>query len=402
MELVSVTNRTRGSPSTRAACVAVVLCALAFLGASALLDRLLPRPGGSALSTKLDVLGERFAAQALARTGTRSDAYDLLFVGSSAVFRHVDPALFDELTAAGGRPTRSYNLGVAAMEGLETLYALKRVLELDRGTLRWIVLDARTQGHALSGDNHLTARVAAWHDLPTTWLAASLVVQSPQPVAWKVDQLRRHLVAALYRLGNVGRLRDVLEPLLTGNPESRADATRERAANQAMERGRALDGFSPLDWAIGRATPSQRRDLYERRQAWVQESAELLDALTGQRAHTRPLLTMDGSIREDQELTAAEQTLLRQLVATVEERGIRVVFLNCPDVRQLGYLERAGLALGIVPGLLDTDDPERYPALFRTKFRFDRDHLNEQGAAIYTRVLAGLFLRYIRAEDHRP
>lgn len=372
---------------------AVLVCAAAFTGVSTLLDRALPRPAGSALSTKLDYLEEQLT--------TPGGGYDVLFVGSSSVFRHVDPGLFDQLTAADGSPTRSYNLGVAAMTGLETLFALRRVLELDTGSLRWILLDARHQGHALAGENHLTARVAAWHDLPTSWLAARLVWQSPEPLGWKLDQLRRHAVAFCYRLGNVGRLRELIEPQLIGNPESRADAAAEVATNQAMERGRALDGYSPLDWAIQLATPSQKLDLYERRQAWQNEAAEVLAALAGQRAVTRPLLTVDGSVREDQELTSAERELLRQLVATAEQRGIRVAFLTSPDVRQMGYLEQAGLAAGLIPGLLDLDDPEQYPALFLAKYRFDRDHLDEAGAAIYTRILARQFLRHAWVREHR-
>ncbi len=389
MDLVSATHRARGRPSLPAAVGSVLLGALAFLVTGALLRAVLPPPPETPLETKLDHLREH-------------RGYDVLFVGSSSVYRHVDPALFDELTAAAGRPTRSYNLGVPAMSGLETLHALRRVLDLDLPELRWVVLDARHPGYMLAGENHLTSRVASWHDLPTTWWAVRLVADAPETVAWKLDQLRRHLTAFAYRTGNVGRLRELLEPRLEGNPQSRAEHDAEAEANRVMERGRAGDGFAPLDWAMGQATALQQRFLYERRMGWEAEADEMLAGVEAARAGGWPLLDYQGEPRAVQELTEAERDLLRTLVATAEQRGVSVVFLNAPDVRQKEFFVRAGLRDGVVPGLLDTDDPELYPALFHRRNRFDRDHLNEAGAALYTRVLAQRFLVHERTAGGRP
>ena len=387
MELVSEKNRERGTASGGGRVLAVALCLASFLGAAALLDAALPRPDDSALTTKLDVL-----------EGSQRDV-ELLFVGSSTVYRHVDPALFERVLLQRGHPMRTYNMGVPAMAGLETLFALERILDLDLPDLKWIVLDAHQQGHVLAGDNHLTARVAWWHDLPTALLACRMVWQSEQPLAWRLDQLRRHVVAFCYRLGNVGRLRELIEPVVTGNPSHRADQRAEREADRVMERGRAGDGFAPLEWAFANANGLQRSFLVERRAAWEKETHALLSGLGQARALGWPLRRHDGELRDDQTLTPAEQELLSRMIERIRARDIRLVFLNSPDVRQIAYLLRGGQRSGLVDAVLDLDDPEAYPTLFKARHRFDRDHLNEAGAQLYTRALAELFVRHLEAQD---
>ncbi len=389
MELVSPERHGGVHPSPgqslkRAAC-SLALGVGAFLVVSIALRTGLPPLPESALATKL--------------AAVRPGDIDLLFVGSSSVYRHVDPALFDTLTSEAGEPTHSYNFGVPAMETLESLYALRSLLSQDalRENLEWVVLDARQAGYSLAGNNHLTARVAQWHDLQTTWLAVRLVFESSEPWEWKLEQVWRHGFAALLRLGNVGRLQELLSSTLSGNAHSRAGVTQERASVRRMERGRNDDGFAPLDWAAGQADPLQQRFLYERQLSWEAESERLLAQLDrAPEGRPRRLLTQAGTARKDQRLTQAEQDLLHDIVNELQSRGIQVLFMNSPDVRQREFFARAGLDAGLIPELLDTDRPDLYPALFRNSTRFDRDHLNEQGAEVYTRVLAQEFLKAVK------
>jgi hypothetical protein len=383
MELVSATQRAGSHLSLVGALLATSLGVCGFLGMGAALRRALPRPAPSSLSNQLALLEGR------------KDEIDVLFVGSSKVFRHVDPALFDELMAKSGRRTRSFNLGVPAMGGVETLFALREALAMEPGRLRWVLLDLRDPGHVLSGDNHLTERVAAWHDGPGACLAARMALESEEPWAWRLDQFRRHVVAFCYRLGNVGRLRVLTERWVEGTAELRRQARARREAGAVLDRGPALNGFAALDWAYPRATAFQRQMLDERRQAWLAQRADVLDKIPARRAEGWPLLRHDASRRDSPELTAGEQQLFQEITALVHEHGLSLAFMTHPDTRQIEYYQRAGERLGLVRDVLDLDDPQRHPELFEADAFYDRGHLGERGAALYTRALAARFAAHL-------
>ena len=52
------------------------------------------------------------------------DDYDTFLVGSSRTYRQIIPELFDELMAAGGHPTHTFNLGFDGMRPPEDSYVL--------------------------------------------------------------------------------------------------------------------------------------------------------------------------------------------------------------------------------------------------------------------------------------
>ncbi|MES2570644.1 MAG: hypothetical protein V4710_11400, partial [Verrucomicrobiota bacterium] len=54
-------------------------------------------------------------SEKLAYFARHRDEYDTLFIGSSRVYRQIDPALFDQVTREAGVPTRSFNLGIDSM-----------------------------------------------------------------------------------------------------------------------------------------------------------------------------------------------------------------------------------------------------------------------------------------------
>lgn len=68
-------------------------------------------------------------AERLSEFRKAADSYDVLFFGSSRVFRGIDPKVFDAEMAERGHPLRSYNLGFPAMRPHELNALLRRVLQ---------------------------------------------------------------------------------------------------------------------------------------------------------------------------------------------------------------------------------------------------------------------------------
>ena len=50
--------------------------------------------------------------------------------------------------------------------------------------------------------------------------------------------------------------------------------------------------------------------------------------------------------------------------------------------------------------LLDLDDATRYPQLFDPPHRFETIHLNEAGAQVFTKLLAGYLGAHLTTDDH--
>ncbi|MHC4384587.1 MAG: hypothetical protein ACYS0J_17355, partial [Planctomycetota bacterium] len=101
--LVRTSDPPRRLVSPAAAVIHVVLFLIAFVGTCHLLGAMLPQSPHSTVSLKLDHFAEH------------KDEYDTIFLGSSHVYRGIDPEAFDRETAALGFPTRSFNFGAAGM-----------------------------------------------------------------------------------------------------------------------------------------------------------------------------------------------------------------------------------------------------------------------------------------------
>jgi hypothetical protein len=80
------------------------------------------------------------------------------------------------------------------------------------------------------------------------------------------------------------------------------------------------------------------------------------------------------------------------LLERLQARGIAVVVLRTPQIAHSPYaLSFAGqyrLHCSAGPPLLDFGSPRNYPKLFAPANRIDVDHLNRQGAAIFSEALA--------------
>ena len=189
------------SRSTATVCL-LVFC-VAFLITARLISPHLP-PTKSALTATL----ANFAKQ--------KDEVDLLFIGPSLVYCHLDPEVFDEVAAQSGLPIRSYNLGLPAMSVLEMYYALQRVREMQPERLKWVVLTTDVD-LKLAKEQVLTDRIVSWHDDEIMALAAALVWESEDDLRRRCKTLWRHLRAYCYETWNFGKLARLHQTVMRQN-----------------------------------------------------------------------------------------------------------------------------------------------------------------------------------------
>jgi hypothetical protein len=320
------------------------LCLLAvggFLGMAALLHRALPNAVPE-VTPKLDYLKAH-----------RAD-YDTLFVGSSRVYHGITPKVFDAVTAAAGKPTHTFNLGINGMQPPESLYVLRKALALRLPHLQRVFLEIATVGPA-PDPNNLTMRDIHWRDndallngLRRAFLNANLHALP----GWQAlgNDLWVSGLTYAQNQWNIGRLDLTIQLNKTAN----------RLGDVML--GPASDGFLPVSHPL------------------APESLQTLQ---------RNLKSMrDGTVkqRDPDPLNTEAYARIRDLLAS---RGIELVLISAPETVK-NYHAWVDAPPGI--RLLKFDDPQLHPELYVPEHRLDSDHVNGIGAQIFTRELAQAYL----------
>ena len=289
---------------------------------------------------------------------------DVIFLGSSHVYRQLDPQLFDLERGAAAGEFRSLNMGALGMGLNEEAYLLDRILDESSPNLRWIVMEALPFDTEFQNENDFGKRRLEWHDSTSTWRLVQALLQGDLPSEQKWSQIRRHVEHWRRRSMNLARGLDVVEGIISEPPSF--DGNPDFGINQ--------DGYVPLEMAT--ATKPART----RRQRFLKDPTALLKA-----ARTLPQLKpADKPVNDD----------LRSLVADMEARaakeGVGIIWWIHPTPGPF-HSWRKMLADGHIQYLLAHNDPVRYPAFYEVRWHWDLYHLNREGAEMLTRTLAQEF-----------
>jgi hypothetical protein len=376
MQFVVPTEPAQRRTSATQLAVAIVVAVACFALVAAWLRKELGRPSTSLLGVKLE------------RYETDERGYDVAFLGPSTTYRHVDPAVFDATMAAGGERVRSYNFGAPAMGGLEIRFALDDLLASRPGRLKWVFVELPVLDIEVHEENLLTGRVTWWHDLPTTWFAARMIVDLGDDAATTAGLLCSHLRACSYNFAAVGRLRLAIEGELAGSAADRAAARELAKQRETWELGPAGDGFCSLEDTVRLADEETKAPLVDRHRALSARSDEF-QRLARAKART-------GSLAR--RLHATERELFADLVARAKAAGVRIVFITSPDVDNHGDLPVSAARAGLLPIFFDFGNPAEHPELFAFELRYDWNHLGAEGARLYTQRIAESLLARIRDE----
>lgn len=345
------TARARNGASLVNVLRCVLLGVLAFAGASAILRTLVPWPEEYGLRAKHDWFVRH------------KDEFDVAFLGSSRVFRGIDPRVIDASLAAAGVSARSCNLAVGGMTGFESDYFLKELLELRPAQLKTVVIeDQPWDASSYFLGNTFSSRSIFWHSPAETMLALRSVAASDEPVERKLEHAWTHVRLCGMKLANVAQGPRIALDLLgrSHDPLKRALTTSELDSARGFQ---ALDDLVAGEFAAWREKMLARRAEFEAMVAGIPaENARAVDVS-----------------RYDFDALAVQ-------VRTAEHAGVALVRLLPPA--SSGQPEALELARrGVFRLLLDYNDPIRYPQFFAVERRFDDHHLDSVGAAELSRLV---------------
>jgi len=211
----------------------IVLAAASFGLTAGLVSRAAPRPEMGVLSAKLDHF---------ARHGGR---YDVVFFGSSRVYRGVVPERFDAEMAARGFPLRSFNLGVNGMGPHEAGALIRRVLAKRPARLRWVVLELGSWDAGLPAENRFKGRALFWHDPAETRSVLRSTLLLDTPAATRAGLLWTHLLHLAARQTGAGRGPDLARALLRSARQAHDAIVRRRPSR--IDSGRVAAHERRLD-----------------------------------------------------------------------------------------------------------------------------------------------------------
>jgi hypothetical protein len=339
-----------------AACGRLARRALAFVagltGTAALLSLFLVETIASDPAEKLRWLAEH------------GESCDVLFLGSSRIHHQLIPELFDRLMAAGGHPTRSFNLALDGLRPPEDSFLLERALRGRRAPLHWVILEANEMRFPLEGENDRTQRVVYWHDWARLgWLFRRFLTGKDPTLrnGWQrlgemshdVDDLLGHAWLGTLKGLHLGQGANLVQRL------SGAEVREEESLPSSAWDGFRQERSGPMSANVAAEYERQYRRLL-RRPARVDYA------------------------------DPASQALVQWAQARVAAAGGELVLLVPPTVREEKFLpDPARLP---TPRCLDFADPARYPELFASEHRKDNAHLNNAGAEQLTRRVAEALL----------
>ncbi|MBL8857702.1 MAG: hypothetical protein JNL28_04235 [Planctomycetes bacterium] len=332
-------------------CGYVVLAALGFASTSWLVSRVVPWPEDYGLRAKYDYFKQH------------KDEYDVAFVGSSRLFRGVDPRIVDAGLREQGVEARSINLAIGGMTGFESDFFVREIVRLEPARLKVIVLeDQPWDPNSYFLGNTFSSRNVFWHTPAETVSALRSVWSVDAPLTDHVEWSWTHARLCAMKLANVAQGPRIALDLLG---KSRDPLRRALSTEQLAEGA----GFQALDDLIS------------------------------------------GEFNPWREKLLANQEGFRAMVAAIPEQNARPVDLSRYNFKALGAQHAAAASIGaelvrlLPPGstgqpealelartgayahTLDYNDPARFPRFFELEWRFDEHHLNRAGAQELSRLI---------------
>lgn len=300
------------------------------------------------------------------------DEFDAVFIGSSRVYRQIVPQLFDaQVSSATGQPMNSFNLGAPSMFLPESLFTIDRVVALRPARLRWMFIELDDPRPRLEEHAGLVQREVYWHGWRETALTCTGILTARSVRIVDRVLMLAHQAALFGRCWtHVGGVLDLLEQWQS--PPARITAA-DRAAL-----GVASDGYEPYRGTLGQGKSPGKDPV-----------ADLKNYLTAAAA------LKGGTARSEGPAKAAFplRWVLSEKTRALRARGIEPVFIIPP----VTTAEEEFLTLskqGVLRSFLAFNDPNTYPDLYQANLRADTVHLNETGALLFTRLLAGKFSEY--------
>ena len=333
----------------------VAIGLLAFCGTTNALRALLPGPGDVVSTPKFEYFAEH------------AEEYDAVYLGSSRVYRHFIPAIFDGRLKELGQPLRSFNFGAPGAGAYEVDNLLKRILALDNARLSYVFIEPTSWVPRIFEHNRETARTVDWHTFVGTRKALQATWNLRATLSERMDLAEMHIRLCGWWFSNLGQGRRLIRKFsaLPANP---------------LEFGQK-QGYRSLEEEESPAFALRREYLSE-------NPAKLKLKLARLSSNTSFLNSRAGRYVD----------LVAEQVDSVRAIGAVPVYVIPPGT--VATPEAYGLySAGALDILFAFNVPTRFPSFYRLDLFFDNNHLSHGGAQEFSRQFADSIAEWLAGKN---
>lgn len=295
--------------------------------------------------------------------------FNCVALGSSHVYRQLNPFAFDSITSAGGIPLRTYNLGSPSTGNLENFPIAEYLIEQAQPADGLKVIVVELLGFPTSLDHDLIAR---WTYIFTfSELKFIIEAELHENIKW-TKKLERISRACLFFFAGQMRINHH-ELLALMHPFFATPKKHKTIHQEGLNPERA--GWYSLD---NQLNEEDIRGLRQRNEEFLTKRAEGRDRIT---------MMLKKKKGKERPLNPVLLDRLRKIIQQAKAKGIHCFFVTFPptfvtlpdDILNDSELREHFIQLS---------QPERFPELYETRALFDEGHLNNWGSQRMTALLA--------------
>ncbi len=310
--------------------------------------------------------------------------FNTVFFGSSYTFRQINPAVFDSVVNKKnpGLHVRSFNFGVNWLSSSELLFLLDNMVKTDSFQMKTVFVELQ-KIKMPDYENFFTTRVKYWYTWEGFWFTIKAAWSSNFPFYVRAAIIISHVVNYISHLFNLGYVTEAAEfSTMQNNSDSMEDYI-----------GKNQNGFVSLaeQQIINKRVDDGKESFRTNRflkDTSVVTKRMFISKKTFQHFEDEPQLLKN--------YNHVFSGRLNVLIKRYQVKGIQLIFFLPPRLDRLHYYEVIPLFNAIdEQHRINMADARTYSEFYIAKNSFDVTHMNEDGAAIYSRDFAEQFTRII-------
>ncbi len=301
------------------------------------------------------------------------DEYNMLVIGSSRVYRQVDPEILDSLVS-GPAKVKSFNFGVNWLFAPESFYILDNLVEKEGLNYNYVIIEL-SKIRSIDYANFHTTRTIYWTNYSNYSFAVRAIASSNFAIHEKVATILAYSVNYIDNLINLGYITEALSfkvniPLYAGFPDM---GTKKNGYNTLTTH--------PIGSALSKEENTEARHL-----KFLADTSVVTRRLN---MSTRQFDKFEKNPELLNRYNKYYADHLNKMIDEAKKNGTHLVFLMSPRVDLNQYNELIPLFNNIHPAhRMEISDGRKYPELYMAANSFDETHLNTEGAKIYTTIVA--------------
>lgn len=296
--------------------------------------------------------------------------YDTFFVGSSRIYRQLNPIVFDSIVPN----VRSFNLGYAATFNPETYYLLDGFLNDDQFAVKNLFIELQPIIRISKVNNH-TRRMKYFVSPKIFGLLSKHFLSSPNySIRVKIKTIKAYFISLIENLFNVGLLKD------NYNYFNRLADFQSKGEYYRL--GTQKRGFLSLE---------KQLELYPNKHLKERKIEFEKDNSVAEERKMQLLSTIENDAF--QKLNKSHLNYINRLLELGDKKNIKIIFVLPPKMSNSSFKQIFPIFKEIPsPNKINLADPRVFPDFYRVENSFDVGHLNDVGSNLFTKALSVKFL----------